>query len=290
MDVEARTDIEVRDTEPDRRTIEAHRGIFARCFPDAPHFSTEYLRWLYTENPAGTVVGRDAWLGDQLAATYVTVPARLSLEGRERLGLLSINTATDPNFQGRGLFTLLARSVIERAQERGFACIYGIANANSTPGFVRKLGFNLVEQLRAAVGVGHGYCADFSRAAADARLRREWTGLDIEWRAKNPANPLRSYAAGVDSTEIRAKTSTIGIEVAAVVPGRWASGPRALPRPLLFLGAVPSATRRRGLYLEVPAALRPSPLNLIYRRLQPDAPDRLGAGESLISFLDFDAF
>ena len=40
----------------------------------AEKFSLEYMRWQYADNPVGTIVGFNAYMGDVLAAHYVTMP------------------------------------------------------------------------------------------------------------------------------------------------------------------------------------------------------------------------
>ena len=273
-------------TEPAR--LEAHRALFARCFPEATHFTPQYLQWLYAENPAGQVVGVDAMVGDRLAATYVTIPARLRVEGSSVRGLLSLNTATDPDFQGKGLFTRLATAVFERSAAAGYGAVYGVANANSTPGFVRKLGFQLLEPLRAAVGWGPSYCRHLEGAWREARLVREWPAEDLAWRQRNPANPLTARGRPGGLTEFRGATGYPLLHATAFLPGRFAEEAGQGWAPSVYIGVVPAAFRRRGAYLDVPDRLRPSPLNLIFRSLA-GAPSP-SAGQSFISFLDFDAF
>ena len=45
----------------------------------------------------------------------------------------------------------LAEGSIALARERGIACVVGVANTNSTHGFVKRLGFELVGRLPATV-------------------------------------------------------------------------------------------------------------------------------------------
>lgn len=282
--------VHLAETTPTTATIEAHVALLGHCFPGATHLNRAYLRWLYLENPAGQVVGFDAWEGVRLVATYVTIPARLRVDERSAPGLLSLNTATHPEFQGKGLFTRLATAVFDRAAGAGFSCVYGIANANSTPGFTRKLGFQLVESLRAAAGYGHGYCSDFERAQREARFSREWNTQELRWRMQNPVNPLRAARVREGLTEFRAATRYKVIGATAHLPGNWAPPSRPRVRPAGYVGAVPSAFRRRGAYVDMPDRFRPSPLNLIFKPLQTSSSAPLAAGQSFISFLDFDAF
>ena len=97
----------------DESSIQKYIELFAACFPGASHYKAEYLRWLYRANPAGAVVGFDAWDGEILAAHYACVPARMLIGGRACRALLSLNTATHPSYQGKGLFTKLAAATYE---------------------------------------------------------------------------------------------------------------------------------------------------------------------------------
>ncbi len=49
-----------------------------------------YLRWLYTENPVGSVIGFNARVGGRLAAHYVCVPISLELAQHEQLQQASL--------------------------------------------------------------------------------------------------------------------------------------------------------------------------------------------------------
>mgnify|MGYP006270258271 CR=1 FL=1 len=82
------------------RSIEQASALLTTVFGAKASFTAEYLRWLYAENPAGPVVGFNAFAEDALAAHYVTVPVAATLEGRAARGLLSLNTATHPGQDG----------------------------------------------------------------------------------------------------------------------------------------------------------------------------------------------
>ena len=131
--------------------LAAYADLLGRVFGRSAKFTAEALAWRYRDNPAGMVVGADAWDGERLAAHYVTCPTVALVEGREVTGLLSLNTATDPEYQGRGLFTALAQATYEQGRAAGYGFVIGVANANSTPGFLRKLAFQDVGRLEAGV-------------------------------------------------------------------------------------------------------------------------------------------
>jgi len=62
-----------------------------------------------------------------------------------------------------------------------------------------------------------------------------------------------------------------------------------LPRLRLFLGLFPAGSCSYSGYFNIPARLRPSPLNMIFRDLSLQTPS-LDPGRVLFSFMNFDAY
>jgi GNAT superfamily N-acetyltransferase len=289
-------ELEFRPSGTDASLLAAYEALFSACFPDAGHLRGDYLRWLYRDNPAGGVVGTDAWEGSRLVAHYACVPAAASLEGSDRTVLLSLNTATHPDYQGRGLFTRLAEATYDAGARDGHALVYGVANANSTPGFLRKLGFSLAGPLAARVGTGRVDAAAGKHAEVPARnasFVRRWPAADLAWRVASPARPWRLGRLRDGTLAAWTPTGTAGIcawsELGA---GDATTVPDARRPPWLrlHLGLRPVGARgMRGLWVDVPQRFRSSPLNLIFRPLQADAgiPDAAGIRFNAI---DFDAF
>jgi GNAT superfamily N-acetyltransferase len=275
----------------DAATLAQYVALFAACFPGTGKFTPDYLTWLYTANPDGPAVGMDAWDGERLAAHYVCIPARAWVEGSEVLVLLSLNTATHPDYQGKGLFTKLATATFEFGAAAGFDGVYGVANANSTPGFVRKLGFQLVRPLEARVGLGtlsHGPKAP----AAQLSFERSWTPEALAWRCANPHSRVHRRTTG---TREQFYAPAFGLSVPAYAElatsvAMPAAGDAPFLSPLrLLIGLAPDANAGWWNYASIPQRLRPSPLNLIYRsntaRVAALDPARIQ-----FSFLDFDAY
>lgn len=283
------TDYEIRKVSIE--LLSEYVNLFRASFPAAKNFNLDYLSWLYLENPCGEVVGFDAFQGGTLAAHYVGVPVKYMIEGCSRLGLLSLNTATHPAHQGKGLFTRLAEATYDHAANNGYEFVIGVANANSTPGFVRKLGFELIGPLSARIGVGpiSGY-PDSIRGAV---LHRDWDLVTLAWRAANPANRWLLLRSGLRKTTLIARTHMPGLNIEATIPGRFEMKKRAQLRHIgsgrLFLGLAPAGSQLRGISFELPDRFRKSPLNLIFRPLASTLP-RVAADTVLFSALDFDAY
>lgn len=275
----------------DDDSLRQYVDLLGLCFPSAKHLTLEYLRWLYVENPSGHAVGMDAFCDNKLAAHYICVPSRVAVFGKPVTALLSLNTATHPDFRGKGLFTKLADATYTFATKLGYALVYGVANANSTPGFVRKLGFQLVSPLDAKLGMGRQFAIDWERVRQTSEFSCLWDAERLGWRVRNPSNPICSISRPHGKSEHFARTDKKGISV-------WCETPVSLPTsdvvppsallPRLFLGLNPKGTSKTRLSIPVPKLLRPSPLNFIV----------LPLGESIkvsndavsFSFIDFDAY
>jgi GNAT superfamily N-acetyltransferase len=278
----------------DFRPIETGSGALSECAALlravlSPSLDHRYLSWLYAENPAGTAVGYNAFQSGTLAAHYATIPLVAHVNGRIEKGLLSLNTATHPDHQGRGLFPTIAAKTYERAAELGFGFVIGVANARSTRGFVEKLGFQLVAPLDVRVGVGA-----FESTAEDAARSYApvWSEAAIAWRLRRPgaryfAGPRRGSTcdafANIAKFGILAHLGRVPAMIAADLPRA------AVWNPLRMQIGLDRAARRKGFSVRVPDRLKPSPLNLIFH-------DVSGAGRSLDaehvrwSLLDFDAY
>lgn len=275
----------------DDRSLHRYAGLLAVCFPGAKHLTLEYLRWLYAQNPCGEAVGMDVFSGEELAAHYVCVPSSISIFGRSMKALLSLNTATHPDYRGKGFFTKLADATYTVAAELGYSMVYGVANANSTPGFIRKLGFQLVSPLDAKLGFGRQLEVDWNRVFENSEFRRLWDADQLRWRVNNPSNPINSISRPDGISELFAKTDKKNISVWCETPvslsdSRTVPPSQLLPR--LFLGLNPRESAKAKISVPIPHLLRPSPLNFIVLPLGESL--KINSGAVSFSFIDFDAY
>lgn len=256
---------DVRELDLSTEGIGKVDALLREVFPDAAHLRHDYLSWQYVGNPAGKAVGFNAWAGDELAAHYVTIPLNAVVNGEPQKGLLSLNTATHPNHQGKKLFTTLADATYRRGAELGYSFVVGVANANSTPGFTKKLGFTLVRPLEARLGVG-----PLRRSPEQAgSFRSAWSDAALQWRLRNPrrryTRVLRDGRARIEAATGRYGISAILGEFDAAVVDPVGLETTGAMNPLrLWLGLDPAADLKRSAYFALPEKLRTSPLNLIF--------------------------
>src|SRR4051812_45595074 len=165
--------------QPDQ--LSAYSALLNATF-QTTKFNVPALAWRYRDNPAGQMVGADAWDGERLAAHYVACPLEARIEGQLVRGLVSLNTATHPDYQGQGLFTRLAEAAYAQGAAAGYDFVIGVANANSTPGFLRRLAFQDVGRLQA------GVLAKLPSTFSDTEIqyRGAWREELLRWRLANP--------------------------------------------------------------------------------------------------------
>ena len=279
---------DLRRAEATPEALEGYSRLLSQVFGGGPKFSTASLAWRYGASPLGQVVGTDAFEGGRLAAHYATCPAPISVEGRRVKALLSLNTATHPDHQGRGLFTKLAEATFEAASLAGYDLVFGVANANSTPGFIKRLGFQLVAPL--AAGVVLRLPPELSGEAP--QFQGDWDAESLAWRLANPATTYKARSLG-KTTVVLAPTHLPLLNCVSILPGQLAPGEAAgpgLPLPRLYLGLEPRLSLSKLGFIQVPDRFRPSPLNLIYKPLNATVPARLDPDQVSISFLDFDPY
>lgn len=272
-------------------SIQNYAGLLRTCFPSASQMCKSYLGWLYEDNPAGNVIGFDAFERGRLIAHYAAIPTNLEISGTRVRGLLSLNTATHPAFQGQGLFTKLANLTYDFAASEGFSCVFGVANAKSTFGFTQKLGFQLVSPLLAMVGLG-GLNPNWENVRNNVSFQRVWSTQELRWRSLNPTNRLYIDCLNHNVVSIRMKTGWPLLQAYGEIPLDF--GFKGVKRKNwsglnLFIGLFPEGSCHYQYFVQIPEKLKPSPLNFIYK-------DITGSGQSLdvrkilFSVADFDAY
>ena len=274
----------------DRSSLERSASLLQQVFPKAKKFSGDYLQWLYHDNPYGKVVGFEAWDRDVLAAHYATIPTIMKDEARSYRCLLSLNTAVSESHRGQGLFLKLASQTYQRAKEEGFDFVFGIANAHSTPGFI-KLGFELVTPLKVRWGIGRFW----KGPPVHKLVQTQYTNSYLDWRFRSYQGPYHLLQEG-ESMGKRLIVRELDHNMPAVVMGGVSEGfmdrfelPEVQRRHLLYIGYEPDLSFLKLKSLTIPKRLKPSPLNLIYKPLNPELPMDLGK-RLKIQAADFDAY
>jgi hypothetical protein len=232
--------------------------------------SVEYLTWLYFENPRGDVKGFDAFDGDKLVGHYACIPIKIA--GYKKDSLLSLNTATHPDYQGRGLFSVLASSTYEKVSS-SYANVIGVANAKSIGGFVKYLGFENLGNLELRLG-------KLRRTTSGSRI---YSRDELEWRASCPGRTLRLSELTSSACLVSTRVKKYLPELKAIVPLVPTQISQSVSQKIGM-----TLDWRRGInpIAKLPEFLKPSPLALIFKPLLESDSSIL----SSFSYPDFDAF
>lgn len=266
-----------------RATIEDYLSLFRHTFGNEEKFNEHYLRWQYLQNPHGAVIGFDAYHGSELAAHYAVIPRSYQQGAQKFTAALSLNTATHPDHQGKGLFVSLASATYEAAAKSGIQFVLGVANANSVPGFVRRLGFFEVGQVNLRLNWRAPLRAE---SALDISLQEEW----LTWRFSNPSrryekvshddgtSTIRTWVKHVPFNVCRVPTEML-VGIKTLTPSKSTVCPALSP----FFGPdSPSG-------LVLPKSFQPSPWHVIWKPLTP-AFENAQIGQLRFDGLSMDTF
>ncbi len=112
-------------------------------------FALDYLKKKFdTSAFGGNYWAHIAYNEKQEAIAFYAVFACKLLQNKEDiLAAQSADTMTHPSYQGKGLFTRLARMTFDLALKEDCQFIFGFPNQNSLPGFIKKLDWINQEEL-----------------------------------------------------------------------------------------------------------------------------------------------
>jgi GNAT superfamily N-acetyltransferase len=109
-----------------------------------------FYRWKHHDNPFGRSPAWVAVDGERIVGLRVWLRWRFTHQGRSWPAVRAVDTATHPEYQGRGIFRLLTTSSLEVLREEGVAHVFNTPNEQSRPGYL-KMGWHEVGTLPAAV-------------------------------------------------------------------------------------------------------------------------------------------
>ena len=183
----------VVEYEPERRADVA--DLMGRVWGARP--DEEELAWFYERNPvrpASVLLGEE---DGKLVATVAIAFVRMSIGGEVLDVGMPLRVATDPAYQGRGIFGRLQAANEERVQGMGIRLLLTVPNAASTPVFVNRLAWTPLPSLRIWARVRLGLRSP--RAQLVSRFRPDPTGVyrgthGLDHRCTCTARVLRDAA------------------------------------------------------------------------------------------------
>lgn len=115
--------------------------LFSECFGD--RLSLALWRWAYLDNPHGEPYLSVCYDEDRLVGHYAMIPMPLSSSHGSLNAYLSMTTMVAASHRQHGLFVKLAQATYDRARADGVDFVMGFPNEMSTPGFRKRLSWDL---------------------------------------------------------------------------------------------------------------------------------------------------
>ncbi|SCY39109.1 GNAT family N-acetyltransferase [Flavobacterium caeni] len=125
-------------------------GIYKACFDtNGSPKRAENIEWQFFKNTEKTGYVDIAFDTEKqkAAAIYAVSCVKFKIGGEVSVGTQSLDTITDVDYRGKGLFINLAKSVYKNAANNGVALVYGFPNGNSIHGFAKKLDWQVLDPV-----------------------------------------------------------------------------------------------------------------------------------------------
>ncbi|MCB0983579.1 MAG: GNAT family N-acetyltransferase [Ilumatobacter sp.] len=110
------------------------------------------FQWKHRENPFGTSPMWVAVDDGRIVAVRVFMRWQFRHAGRVIDAVRAVDTATDPAYQGKGLFTALTLQGLSELEAEGVEMVFNTPNTQSRPGYL-KMGWQVVGRLRPAMNL-----------------------------------------------------------------------------------------------------------------------------------------
>jgi GNAT superfamily N-acetyltransferase len=108
--------------------------------------SERYWRWKHVENPFGPSPVLLCWEGSDLVGVRAFMRWEWINQGQVYRGVRAVDTATHPDYQGKGIFKKLTLSLVNHCKERGYDFVFNTPNQQSKPGYL-KMGWEEAGRL-----------------------------------------------------------------------------------------------------------------------------------------------
>jgi hypothetical protein len=133
---------------------------------------TSFLAWKHLANPFGTSPMWVAQVGTRVVGFRTFLRWEfLDTNGDVLRAVRAVDTATDPDYQGQGIFTKLTLEALDSLGAEGVDLVFNTPNSQSLPGYL-KMGWTLVGRLPVAImptSARFPYVVFTARAAAAGR-------------------------------------------------------------------------------------------------------------------------
>ncbi|TDQ19556.1 acetyltransferase (GNAT) family protein [Algoriphagus boseongensis] len=114
--------------------------------------SEKLWNWKHLENPFGASPTLLAEEKGDLLGLRTFLKWEFETQGKVIHACRAVDTAVHPDFQGKGIFTQLTKSMLEEIRKDGIQLIFNTPNEQSTPGYI-KMGWEKYAKLPLFLGI-----------------------------------------------------------------------------------------------------------------------------------------
>jgi len=143
-------------------------------------FSFQYIKWLYTQNPEGKAITCNIFYKNKIVGHYAIIPTKIKINSKIYNSGLSLNTAVDDDFKGKGFFKIMASKTYKQSIKKGIKFIYGVSNYHSTRLFEKYFNFKNLGPLDVKIGFGK------NDTISKKKIKIFWNKKSFIWRLKKP--------------------------------------------------------------------------------------------------------
>jgi predicted N-acetyltransferase YhbS len=253
------------------------------------HFSADYLKWEYFDNPEGKALTQNAYEDDKLIGHYGAQPIISKIYDKINNGLFILNAAVMPEYQGKGILRTLVENLHDYAGKNKFNFIIGVGNKNSAPIYTKKFGFRSLGPADVKIGLG----LPKTTMKTEVIYERIWTEESLKWRLNNPNTKYSSISKNNRKVLFKGNYPGLSTIMGMFEESEFNLGSltsKKYPGINIFIGKDPTiAWENNHSFVSFPEVLKPSPLVLIFKELNNN--NFPFTGEQVrMRCIDFDAF
>lgn len=243
-------------------------------------FTKDVFQHWFVDNPDGQVISCNAFDGEKMIANQSLVPEKMLVSGRIVRCVRSMSVVTHPDYRGKGLLSSLTNMAIEEATRLGYDFVYGLANDNSFPVFIRNCGFSFISRLNVMMGFGTEIRED-----GEKTYQRYWSEDALAWRfSQGKYRKVGNCILGQFSTGVETFMGTLPTQSQVQISDNNNYNP-FFPQVKLYVGL---GAKLPWSYVKVPKIIKHSPFNLIFRDLTGGNLPMMTKDNLFYQLMDFD--
>ena len=173
----------------DKNELIIYKERIFRLFKDCFERSMDegLWNWAYIENPNGSPIVSLYFDEDILVGHYAVIPIKLlDSQGKNIQATLSMTTMVRVAYRKIGIFIEQANEVYDKSKKNGYRLVIGFPNKKSAPGFKKRLGWTLEENLYIAKLSKDDLMNVDIKVGPNTIMFNTSNGENLQWRLNKP--------------------------------------------------------------------------------------------------------